>query len=789
MRISYRWLRDWVALRLEPRALAERLTLAGLEVDAVEPVAPALADVVVGRVSKVEAHPSAGRLRVCTVEAGRGRRLRVVCGAANVAAGLKAPLALPGATLAGGRRIETSAIHGVESEGMLCSAAELGLGDDASGLLVLDADAPVGAPLARALGLDDVVLALDLTPNRGDCLSVAGVAREVAALTGARLTPPRTRKPRVRARRRVAVKIEARADCPRYAGRVVQDIDPAARTPDWMRERLRRAGVRSLHPVVDITNYVMLELGQPMHAFDLARLRGSVRVRHARAGERLELLDGRELSPPEGSLLIADERGPIALAGIMGGEETAVSADTRAVFFESACFRPEIVARHARALGIQTESSQRFERGVDPELQVRALERATELLLAIAGGEPGAVTEARGRAETVAPIHLRQARLDALIGYPVGCARAERALAALGMRARRTRDGWRVQPPPYRYDLRIEADLIEEVARVTGYDRVPVALPPAPTRAQPVPEGRLEQRRLRALMADRDYQEVVTYSFVDPELQQLLDPGAPAPQLANPISADMAVMRTTLWSGLLPALRYNRNRQQARVRLFELGRRFRAADGAILEEAVLAGAVTGLADPEQWGLEKRPVDFYDVKGDVEALLGLTGAPERFRFTAGDHPALHPGQAAAIHLEDRCVGWLGALHPGAAARLGLDNAFVFELALEALAARRVPAHVEVSRFPAIRRDLSVVVPEEVPAHSVLDAVRNLAGSLLADLQLFDVYRGEGIDSGSKSLSVGLTLQDSSRTLKEAEVDALLARVIASLRAELGAELRQ
>ena len=788
MKLSYEWLREWVAVKLAPRELAERLTLAGVEVGAIEPAGPALESVVVGRVRRVEAHPQAPTLKVCEVEIGGRKRVRVVCGAPNVAAGVKAPLALPGAQLPDGRRIETAVIHGVESAGMLCSSAELGLDGDAGGLLLLDETMRTGAPLAKALGFEDVTLELDLTPNRGDCLSVAGVAREVAALTGTTLHAPPIRVARVKARRRVAVRIDAREACPRYAGRVIEGLDRQARTPLWMRERLRRAGVRSLHPVVDVTNYVMLELGQPMHAFDLAKLQGAIRVRTASENETLTLLDGRRVALPSGALLITDDRGPIALAGVMGGEETAVGAETDAVFLESAHFEPMIVARYARAMGIQTDASQRFERGVDPTLPVRALERATALLLEIAGGRAGPITVAGAAPRERPPIVLRADRLTRLLGIAVEPRRVTDILKRLGMKVQRHKQGWRVVPPSYRFDIGIEVDLIEEVARVLGYDRIPVTLPAAPARAPELPESRQNVARLRAMLVDRDYQEVITYSFVDPELQQLLDPGSPPERLSNPISADMAVMRTTLWAGLVQALRYNRNRQQNRIRIFEIGRRFLTQPVA-REEVMLAGAVAGASMPEQWGLMRREVDFYDAKSDVEAVLALTGRSGDVRFVPAAHPALHPGQSAAIHLGGEGVGWIGTLHPALQARLETGKVVLFELRLGALLERRVPAFVEISRYPAVRRDLAVVVPEATEAQAVLDAVREAAGPLLTNLQLFDVYRGEGIDSGRKSLALGLTFQDSSRTLREAEVDTLEAQVIEALQTRLGAQLRR
>ncbi len=790
MKVSYQWLRERVSLRLEPRALARRLTLAGLEVGSIEAVASPLDHVVVGKVRSVAAHPQAPNLKVCEVDAGKQKVVRLVCGAPNVDVDARVVLALPGAMLAKGRRIENANIQGVESGGMLCSAAEVGLGDEADRLLLLDASARVGAPVGDVLMLDDVVLDLELTPNRGDCLSMDGVAREIAALTGGRLTARAKPNIAVRARERVAVKITAKKDCPRYVGRVVRDLNTAAATPMWMRERLRRAGVRSLHPVVDVTNYVMLELGQPMHAFDLNKLRGAIRVGTAAGTESFKLLDGRDLRAPAGSLLIADDRGGIALAGVMGGDETAVGTDTTAIFFESAFFAPDSVARYARSLGIQTESSQRFERGVDPQLQRRALERATELLLEIAGGKAGPVTEAGGPPSPEKPIRLRAGRVDRVIGYAVSRVQIERALKALSMLAKRTKDGWMITPPSYRFDIKIEEDLIEEIARVTGYEKVPARLPTAPITPLAVPEARRTTERLRGLLVDRDYQEVVTYSFVDPVLERLINPGGSPPRLANPISTDMAAMRTTLWLGLLKTVQYNLNRQQQRIRIFEVGRRFKEGGKSSVEEPVLAGAVTGSVEEEQWGLTERPADFYDVKGDVEALLqGAADRAHHMSYQPTEHPALHPGKTAAIYVNGERIGLLGALHPGLQARLELGEVILFEIRLAALTTSAIPVYQDVSRFPAIRRDLAIVVAEEIAAASVLDTVQKVAGKLLANVQLFDVYRGEGVDSGRKSLALGLTLQDSSRTLKEAEVDSLMAQIVSTLGDEVGGELRR
>lgn len=792
MKLSEKWLREWVNPRLDTKQLAERLTMAGLEVGAVEPVASPLDGVVVGEILSVTPHPNAERLRVCEVNVGEKHPRTIVCGAANAAAGLKAPVALPGARLPGDKTIAEAELRGVKSSGMLCSTQDLGLEESSDGLLVLDARARPGMSFAKFLGLDDVTLEVDLTPNRGDCLSVAGIAREVAALTGAALKAPKSRRVVVKSRKRMKVVLEAPQDCPVYLGRVIEDINPHATTPLWMKERLRRSGLRAIHPVVDVTNYVLLELGQPMHAFDLDRLSGNVHARLARKGELLTLLDGKQISPEPGTLLITDDRKPLALAGIMGGLDSAVSDTTRHLFLECAHFRPETIAGRARALGLQTESSQRFERGVDPALPRTAMERATELLLTIVGGKAGPVVEQISKRHLPAsePIALRALRIARVLGHDVPAAQVTGILKRLGTKVKTVRGGWRVLPPSYRFDIRREIDLIEEIARVHGYEKLSPSRPRIDMRARPLPEGRVTEQRLRTALADRDYQEVITYSFVDPALQKLLDPTIEPLHLANPIAADMSVMRTTLWAGLLQTVVYNQNRQVERLRLFELGRRFLPRADGLVQEPVLAGVVTGPAVAPQWGATSRAADFFDAKADVEALLALTGRAQDYRFRAARHPALHPGMTAEILFAGHHAGWIGMLHPELGVRLGLvQGVGLFELALPAMQEGKVPVYRDISRFPAIRRDLAVVVDETMPAETVLECVSRMAGNLLVNLELFDEYRGKGIDSGRKSLALGLTLQDSSRTLKDSEIEDLLARVVTALETEFGARLRQ
>ena len=794
MKFSERWLREWVDPPLDTAALCEQLTMAGLEVEGVAPAAPPFEGVVVGRVLQVETHPQAQRLRVCRVDAGTPEPLTIVCGAANVREGLRAPTARAGARLAGGIRIEAAERRGVLSEGMLCSAAELGLAETAEGLLELPADAPVGADLREYLQLDDQVIELSLTPNRSDCLSVAGVAREVGVLNRCPVRGVAVEAVAPHGEACVPVSVAAPEVCPRYLGRVVRGVAAGAATPLWMQERLRRSGLRSIHPVVDVTNYVMLELGQPMHAFDLERLAGGIEVRMARSGERLTLLDGQEVELEPDVLVIADASGPLALAGIMGGAGSAVGSETRNVFLESAFFSPAAIAGRARRYGLHTDSSHRFERGVDPELAWRAMERATALLLEIAGGQAGPVVEAA--APEALPqrraVRLRAARIVALLGESIPEGEVEDILRRLGCEVAGEGAGiWRVTPPSSRFDLGIEVDFIEEVARVHGYERLAPQRPRGALVPAAVGEGRARVRRACRLLADRGYREAITYSFVDPALQRLFDSQDRPIALANPLSSDTAVMRTSLWPGLVQALRHNLKRQQRRVRLFEYGKKYLIEDYEIKEFFVLSAAVTGSRWPEQWGLPAQEADFYDLKGDVEALLacarveGLHFAPEPV------HPALHPGQCACLLDEaGRCQGWLGALHPRLLQALELEqNVLVFELSSPIIEHGRSPVFRELSKFPAVRRDLAVVVSESVPAQAVMEVVKAACGAQLQKLQLFDVYRGKGVDPDKKSLALGLTFQDFSRTLTDEEVEALVKQVLVQLQDRLGATLRE
>jgi phenylalanyl-tRNA synthetase beta chain len=790
VRISLQWLQNWLASVPEARDLAARLTMAGLEIEALEPAAPPLPGVVVGEIVEREKHPGADALSVCKVAAGT-EVLQIVCGAPNARSGLKAPLAMIGAKLPGGLEIRKATLRGVESFGMLCSARELGLSDDASGLMELPADAATGAALVEALALDDTVLEVNLTPNRGDCMSVLGIAREVAVLTGGRISEPALVPVPARSDDRFPVRLEPGAGCARFVARVIRGVDPTARSPLWMQERLRRAGLRPISAVVDVTNYVMLELGQPMHAYDLRELAGGIVVRRARHGETLVLLDGREVTLDGSVLVIADHAKPLGLAGVMGGEHSGISEATTDVLLEVAFFHPEVVAGRGRRYGLVTDASQRFERGVDPTLQERAAERATDLLLQCAGGVAGPLelTELAAEVPQAVTVRFRPARARAVIGTEVADDEMGSILERLGMDVVRDGPVWNVTAPPWRFDVAIEEDLIEEVARIHGFERVPET---APAVREAIPEIRGTQVTAEAiadLLMQRGYFEAITYSFVDPALQTLFCPGEPALELANPIATDLAVMRVSLWPGLVKALLENQRRQQPRVRLFETGRRFALADGKLTEVPVVAGLAAGSALPEQWGANSAAVDFHDVRSDVEALLGLTAAFGEFRFSADSHPALHPGQTARILRSGQAVGWIGRLHPELERRLDLTySAIVFEVETGLGLAARVPQFGEISRFPAVRRDIAVVVDEAVPAQALVDTVRASAGALLTELTVFDIYRGPGITPGRQSVAIGLNLQDISRTLTDDEADAVVARVVKDLERELKATIR-
>jgi phenylalanyl-tRNA synthetase beta chain len=793
VRVSLDWLRDFVALDGDAERAADDLTSSGLEVESVEAAGAPLDGVVVAEVLAVARHPNADRLSVCTVNDGRAE-VQVVCGAPNVAAGIKAPFARVGATLPGGKAIGAAELRGVRSNGMLCSARELELPDEVDGLLLLDADAPVGRPIAEHLKLGDAILEVNVTPNRGDCFSVLGIARELAARRATALTRREPKPVPAASNELFPVSLLAGEHCPRFAGRVLRGIRADAKSPFWLRERLRRAGLRPIHPVVDVTNYVMLELGQPLHAYDLAKLDERIEARFAKAGESLVLLDGKKIDLREDVLVIADGRGPVGLAGIMGGQATAVSADTSSIFLESAFFSPQALAGRARRYGLHTDASLRFERGVDPTGQAHALERASGLLVEICGARcgPPSVTERAADAPTRAPVRLRRARASTLLGIAVPDGRIEQIFERLEMRVEREAEGWRVTPPAFRFDIAIEEDLVEEIGRMIGYGEIP-STPGAPSAVLGLStETRVSPEHIADVLAARGYAEVVTYSFVDPALDAAVSPGAQSAALANPIASDMAVLRSSLWPGLISAARENLSHQRARFKLFEIGQVFEAGK-RVRETAVVAGLAVGMRTPEHWDGQSPEVDFFDVKGDLEALLQSSGRVSDFHFAAATHPALSPGRTASIVLDGATVGWLGALHPNLQRRLDRPQhasgaAIAFALQLEPAFAARVPAFRSYSKFPSIRRDLAVVVDERAPVAAITKVASEAAGPWLQHVVVFDVYRGSGVDSSRKSIGLGLILQDVSRTLTDADADQTMHRVMASLERELGAKIR-
>lgn len=789
MKFSENWLRQHVQINASRDELASTLTAIGLEVEEVTPLGEDLEGVVVARIVSAVRHPSADRLQVCEVDAGGDTPLQIVCGAPNARAGLVAPLAMVGAKL-GDITIRTAKLRGVESSGMLCSAAELGLDADASGLMELPDDAPVGTPLADYLGLPDASIEIKLTPNRADCFGVRGIAYDVAAACGGQVADIVGDPVPAHSEVAMQVALQAGADAPRFAGRVIEGVDAARPTPVWMAERLRRSGVRPVSLLVDITQYVMLELGQPMHAYDRDLLTGPLGVRHARAGERLQLLDGREVALDGDFLVVTDADRPVALAGVMGGHDTRVTQTTTNVMLEAAHFAPAAIIGRARRLGLHTDASHRFERGVDPELPRQAIEAATRLVLDIAGGRPGPVVEAELPEHLPRPaaVPLRRARLARLLGLEIPDAQVERILGALGLDVETTHDGWRVTPPPRRFDLAIEEDLIEEVARIHGYDRVPVTLPGGSTRPDAPVDGDTGASGLRRQMVARDFQEAVNFSFVDAALLEHWQLQARAVPLANPLSAELGVMRTWLLPGLVDALARNTVRQQARVRLFELGKVFGANSGsAPRETGRIAAVAVGAARAEQWGEAVREVDFHDLKGDLEALAACAGVSLEYRRASAPHG--HPGRSAEVWSNGECIGWLGELHPRLLRALDLDHRVVgFEVDLAPLQQREVPRAGTLGRFPAVRRDLAFVASTQEPWAALEATIRDAAGPLLTDLRLFDVYQGKGVESGCRSLAIGLILQDKSRTLTDSDVDGVVAGIITALRERHDASIR-
>jgi phenylalanyl-tRNA synthetase beta chain len=784
-------LRELVDVPWNARELGSRLTMAGFELEAIETAAPPFTGVVVAEIVEAAKHPQAEKLQVCKVRAGGPNQgdelLQIVCGAANARAGLKTALAIVGAKLPGDKAILAAKLRGVDSAGMLCSAKELGLADSSEGILELPADAPVGQDLRAYLSLDDEILVLNVTPNRGDAMSVLGIAREVAALTKSAVRLP-TASFAATLKETFPTKLTSPEACSKFTSRVIRGIDNKRQSPAWLRERLRRAGLRAISPVVDVTNYVMLELGQPMHAYDLGTLKGGLEARFARADESITLLDGKVIKLTADVVVIADGEGAVGLGGIMGGLRTACTADTVDVLLEANFFPSPAIAGRGRRYGLVTDAGQRFERGMDPLHQERAQERGAQLLLEIAGGAagPGQVVQDVARLPRRAEVQLRSSRITRLLGTQIADNEVKATLESLGMRVTADTEGWRVTPPSHRFDIAIEPDLIEELARIVGFESIAEADAVVRQKVRPLAEQAPVEQQALEILAGRGYHEAITYAFVDPALQNKLFPGVQTPALSNPIASDMAVMRASLWPGLIKASLENQRRQQDRIRLFEHGARFSAGT----ETDLIAGIAIGSRRPEQWGAASTPVDFFDVKQDLDALFARTGATEEFGYVADTLSCLHPGRSARITRNGKTIGWIGELHPQLVQEFDFTYApILFEVEYFPALAAKTPRFEEISRFPRVRRDLAVVIDEKVSLRQLHERVTFAASSLLRDIRVFDVFRGPGIETGRKSVALGLIFQDNSRTLADEDADRLLAAIRADLSATLGAGFRE
>jgi len=798
MKFSESWLREWVNPAISSDELSHQITMAGLEVDAVDPVAGEFTGVLVGEVVECGPHPDADKLQVTKINLGPdfndGELVDIVCGAKNCRLGLKVAVATVGAVLPSGLKIKKAKLRGVPSHGMLCSESEIGLADSSDGILELAQDAPLGVCVREYLSLDDVTIDVDLTANRGDCLGLKGLAREVGVLNSLAVTEPAINAVTPSIDDQINITLSAEEACPRYLGRVIKNINVNAQTPLWMVEKLRRCGIRSIDPVVDITNFVLLEQGHPMHAFDLDKIEGGINVRFAQKDEKLTLLDENEVTLSTDTLVIADDNKALAMAGIFGGLTSGVTNNSKNIFLESAFFSPLAILGKARQYGLHTDASHRYERGVDPQLQLDAMNRATELLLAIVGGEAGPVVEAKSESHLPAEkqISLRRVKLDSRIGHYIDDEKVSEILTRLGFTISFEDNVWQVTVPAYRFDIKIEVDLIEEVARIFGYNNIPNVSPKATLSMCPNKEAQLSVSALRNTLVNRGYQEAITYSFVDPKAQALLHPEQEVMTLPHPISSEMSVMRLSLWTGLLQSVAYNQNRQQNRIRLFETGLRFipdETVENGVRQDNMIAGVITGQRNEEHWDMEKAATDFYDIKADVEALLSLTADASAYEFSKAEVEALHPGQTAGIYRNGNLVGYVGALHPELERKFGLNSrTLIFELLLSEILSAKIPEAIDISKFPSNRRDIAVVVEEDVDAKKVLQLIEKVGGSYLIDLNLFDVYRGESIEAGFKSLAIAMVLQDNDKTLEEKDISDVVKRVVESLKTQLNASLR-
>ncbi|MEM5503703.1 phenylalanine--tRNA ligase subunit beta [Shewanella frigidimarina] len=794
MKFSESWLREWVNPSVSRDALSHQITMAGLEVDGIDAVAADFSGVIIGEVVECGQHPDADKLRVTKINVGGDELIDIVCGAPNCRLGLKVAVAMVGAVLPGDFKIKKAKLRGQPSMGMLCSYGELGIDIESDGIIELPTDAPIGVNVREFLQLDDAIIDVDLTANRADCLGMAGLAREVGVLNRQAVTEPSWDAVTATIDAPFSINVVAPDLCPRYLGRVVKNINVKASTPLWMQEKLRRSGIRSIDPIVDITNYVLIEFGQPMHAFDLNTLNGGITVRLADGVEKLTLLDSNEITVPSDTLVIADDKQAVALAGVFGGESTGVNENTQDILLECAFFAPLAIMGKSRRLGLHTDASHRFERGVDPELQHKVMDRATRLVLDICGGEAGQVIEAVSAAHlpTAAKITLRRSKLDKTLGHFIPDSDVVEILERLGFSVQTSGDVWNVTTATYRFDMAIEEDLIEEVARIYGYNNIPNTAPKAALSMPDHKEADISLKRVRSIFVARGFQEAVTYSFVDPKMQNIVHPGEEAMVLPNPISVEMSAMRLSMFTGLLTAVGYNQSRQQNRVRLFETGLRFvpdAQADSGVRQQAMLGAVISGAQNEEHWSMESKTVDFFDLKGDLEAIIGLTVASTEFSFRGATHPALHPGQCAEILRNNRVIGYIGAIHPSLEKPFGLNGkTIVFELELDALLHARLPLAQAVSKFPANRRDIAVVVDETVSATDVMNLIRKVGENQLVGLNLFDVYQGKGVEPGKKSLAIALTLQDTTRTLEDKDITETMESVVSALKTEFNASLR-
>ncbi len=791
MKISENWLRTWVNPDISTDELIATLTMAGLEVDGVEVMGAELEGVLVGEIASCSRHPEADKLQVCSVNVGAAENLQIICGAPNAREGIKVAVATIGCTLPGDFKIKKAKLRGVHSFGMLCSGKELEISDESDGIMELPAEASIGTQLVDFLGLKDNAIDIDLTPNRGDCLGVKGVASEVGVLTQTEVKQQAITPVKVTIEDKVAVKLSAPEANPRFAARVIKDIDLSAKTPEWMKARLLASDIRSIDPVVDVTNYVMLELGHPMHAFDLENVKGSIEVRYAHKGEKLVLLDEQEIALKEDTLVVADDEKSLSIAGIMGGKFSGINEQTKDLLLEVAHWDPIKIAGKARSYGLHTDASHRFERGVDYNLCVDTLERASELLMEIVGGEAGPVVDQVSQEHLAKPIsvNLRRARIERLLGIKMEDSQVEDILTRLGMTLTANEEGWLVDVPSRRFDIAIEADLIEELVRIYGYNNVPSRKPFGEMSMVRQPENRLQKLRVGQALADRGYQEAITYSFIDKESQQLIDPDIEPLPLLNPISSELGVMRSSLWPGLLKVVGYNQKRQHDQVRIFETGLKFVPSDDGLVQTPVIAGAISGRRINENWEANNQQVDFYDLKGDLDSVLQLTAADDQFTYVAAQREGLHPGQTAEISRNGHPCGFIGKVHPKTQKEFDLDEpVYVFELELKKVLARKLPKFSPLSKFPVIRRDLAILVKESVTSSQIVDLIGQTAKNWLNSIVIFDIYRGKGIEPGYKSVAIGFTLQRSDRTFKDTEITKTLERIISALTEKLDAVLR-